>query len=45
MLLAGKQISFEATAKSGKTYTAKGKLANQTYNGNKFVGFKPDFDK
>lgn len=44
-LLAGKEISFEAKSKGGKTYTAKGKLANQSYNGNKFVGFKPDFNK
>ena len=44
-LLAGKEISFEAVAKSGKPYTAHGKLTEQTYNGNKFVGFSPDFGK
>ena len=43
MLLMGKQISFDAVSKSGKTYTAKGKLASQSFNGVKFVGFKPDF--
>ena len=42
-LLAGKSISFQATSKGGKTYTATGKLSEQTYNGNKFVGFKADF--
>lgn len=44
LLLAGKEISFEAVStRTGSTYTAKGKLANQTYQGSKFVGFKPDF--
>lgn len=45
-LLAGKEISFEAVStRTGKSYTAKGKLAQQTYNGKKFYGFKPDFGK
>ena len=44
-LLAGKEISFQATSKGGKPYTAKGKLAEQTYEGRKFVGFKADFGK
>ena len=39
-LLAGKEISFQATSKAGKQYTATGKLAEQTYNGAKFWGFK-----
>ena len=42
-LLAGKEISFQATSKGGKPYTAKGKLAEQSYEGRKFVGFKADF--
>ena len=42
-LLKGEEISFEATSSKGTTYTAKGKLANQSFNGIKFVGFKPDF--
>ena len=45
-LLAGKEITFEAVSqKTGNTYTVIGKLATQSYNGNKFVGFKPDFKK
>lgn len=42
-LLAGKVVSFPATSKAGKQYTAKGKLEKQTFNGREFVGFKPDF--
>ena len=42
-LLAGKEISVQSVSKAGKPYAAKGKLANQTYNGASFVGFKPDF--
>lgn len=42
-LLDGKEISFEATASSGKTYTAKGKLEEQDFKGRPFIGFKPDF--
>lgn len=37
----GKEIEIEAvSAKTGKTFRCKGKLEEQTYNGNKFVGFK-----
>lgn len=47
-LLEGKEIEIEATSKAGKSYTAKGSLAEQTFNtpeGNdvEFIGFKPDF--
>lgn len=43
-LLAGETISFETTsARTGNRYIAKGKLAEQTYNGRKYVGFKADF--
>ena len=47
-LLAGKEIHFSAvSAKSGATFEAKGKLADQIFeNGGKsypYVGFKPDF--
>ena len=44
-LLAGEEISFDATSKAGKNYTARGKLEKQSYNGNKFFGFKADFGK
>ena len=44
-LLDGKVITFQATSGSGMLYTASGKLANQTYNGVKYVGFKADFAK
>lgn len=44
-LLAGGIIKFKAVSnKSGKEYIAKGKLAEQSYNNNKFIGFKPEFD-
>jgi len=43
-LLAGQTIKFQAVSqKTGNYYTATGKLAEQEYSGNKFVGFKPDF--
>ena len=42
-LLAGEMISFEATSKAGNKYQAQGKLARQEFNGNPFVGFKPEF--
>lgn len=43
-LLAGKEITIKAkSAKTGKTFTCKGKLAKQKYNGNDFIGFKADF--
>lgn len=45
-LLAGKEISFEAvSAKTGKSFTARGSLKEQTYNGHKFWGFKADFGR
>ena len=33
-------IEFEAVSKSGNTYIAKGKLEEQEYEGNTFIGFK-----
>ncbi|QEA59382.1 DNA topoisomerase III [Leuconostoc koreense] len=39
-LLAGSEISFPAKSKSGKAYTAVGKMAKQTFKGNPFYGFK-----
>lgn len=47
-LLAGEEISFEATSKrTGKSYTAKGSLENCTFETDgkvvKYIGFKPDF--
>lgn len=43
-LLAGQTIKFQAVSqKTGNYYSAKGKLAEQEYSGNKFIGFKPDF--
>ena len=40
-LLAGEEITIEAVSqKTGKKFKCKGKLENQTYNGNSFVGFK-----
>ena len=43
-LLAGEMITFRATSKAKRTeYDAKRKLAEQEYEGRKFVGFKPDF--
>lgn len=45
-LLAGDEISFEAvSAKTGRAFTARGSLKEQTYNGRKFWGFKADFGK
>lgn len=39
-LLAGEEITIEATsAKTGKAFKCKGKLANLEYNGNAYVGF------
>ena len=44
-LLDGEGISFEATSKTkGTIYTASGKLAEQTFEGRTFVGFKPEFN-
>lgn len=43
-LLAGEEIEIEATSKAGKAFRVRGKLAEQTFNGRKFVGFeKTDF--
>lgn len=39
-LFNGEMIQFEATAKSGNTYIAKGKIAEYEYNGNTIIGFK-----
>lgn len=39
-LLEGKEISFAAVSKDGADYTATGKLAEQTYSGRNFFGFK-----
>ena len=45
-LLKGNEIEFEAiSSKSGNSFPAKGKLAEQSYNGSKFWGFKPEFEK
>ena len=39
--VAGEEITIEAVSqKTGKKFKCKGKLENQTYNGNSFVGFK-----
>ncbi|NKR53060.1 DNA topoisomerase III [Rhodococcus hoagii] len=38
-LLAGETIAFKAKAKTGRPYTAKGALAERTFNGRKVVGF------
>lgn len=43
-LLAGDTIKFQAKSqRTGNYYTAEGKLAEQEYSGNKFIGFKPNF--
>lgn len=44
-LLQGDTISFNATSKYGKAYTATGALKQQTFKGKKFWGFKADFGK
>lgn len=45
ILLSGGEIQINnlTSKKSGKQFSVKGKLANQTYNGHKFVGFKAEF--
>lgn len=40
MLLAGEEITFEATSKAGKSYKATGRLGTSTYKGNKIFGFQ-----
>ena len=42
-LLAGKEITINATGKDGKIMTVTGKLEVQEYQGRKFVGFKGRF--
>ncbi|MFE4835534.1 DNA topoisomerase [Arthrobacter sp. NPDC056691] len=41
-LLAGETISFQATSKAGKPYTATGALGIGDFKGRKFVGFQPE---
>lgn len=43
LLLKGEQISFESVSKSGKPYTAQGKLEKQRFKGKTFWGFKAEF--
>ncbi len=43
-LLAGETIEFEATGKTGNSYTAKGALAARTYRGQKTFGFTLKFE-
>lgn len=42
-LLQGQEISFEGKTKKGSEMTVSGSLANQTYQGRKFVGFNAVF--
>lgn len=44
-LLNGETITFTGISNSDKTMKVSGSLANQTYQGRKFVGFKADFGK
>ena len=45
MLLKGESITIEAVSqRTGNKYMATGKLAKQKFNGNEFIGFKPDFN-
>ncbi|UJW28653.1 DNA topoisomerase [Saccharothrix sp. AJ9571] len=41
-LLAGKQVSFQATSHSGTPFTAHGKLGIGTFKGRTYVGFQLD---
>ncbi|MFC6253426.1 DNA topoisomerase [Secundilactobacillus hailunensis] len=43
-LLAGKEVQFQIKTKRGKPMAVHGKLAQQTYRGHKFWGFKPADD-
>ncbi|WP_461243547.1 DNA topoisomerase [Secundilactobacillus muriivasis] len=43
-LLAGEEIKFQIKTKRGKPMAVHGKLAQQTYKGHKFWGFKPAAD-
>ena len=42
-LLAGKTIEFDFKKKNGDVGHVSGKLAQQTYKGHKFWGFKPEW--
>lgn len=42
-LLAGHEITFTGTTKKGTEREVKGKLEQQSYQGHKFYGFKPDW--
>lgn len=42
LLLKGKEITITAKKKNGEDWEVSGKLAQQSYNGTKFYGFKPD---
>lgn len=44
-LLAGTKIAFKGKSKAGKEMMVAGGLAQQTYQGRKFWGFKPEFDE
>lgn len=44
LLLDGKAIKIDALSKAGKPYNVIGALAEGSYNGSKFIGFKPDFN-
>ena len=44
LLLAGKKIVFTGVTKGGKAKDIGGGLAEQTYKGCTFVGFKAEFD-
>lgn len=39
-LIAGKDVTFKATSKSGEEYPVTGHLADLEYNGHKYVGFE-----
>lgn len=43
-LLAGKKITIQGVSSKGSEMTVTGALANQSYQGRSFVGFKAEFD-
>ena len=43
-LLAGTKIAFKGKSKAGKEMMVAGGLEQQTYQGRKFWGFRPEFD-
>lgn len=43
-LLAGEIIKIDAVSAAGKNYQVMGALAESTFKGHTFVGFKPDFN-